>query len=121
MSDSRLSEELAKVVNRLTDRFLPESVRPRGLGEEIAIWFSTVIGTIFWVGAMVLYLADNEPGFLSPDNRLAFTGLSSAACILSIWLIMSSFDRGRPLTYFFLGLTVPILTFRILSLGFPWE
>ena len=121
MSDPRLSDEFAKVVNRLMDRFLPETVRPRDRREEIAVWVSTIIGTFFWVGAMVLYLFNNEPGIFSPGNRLIFAGPLSAACILSIWLIMSSFKRGRPLKYFFLGLGVPSLTFRILNLAFPWE
>ena len=120
MNGPRLSEELAKVVNRLMDRFLPEPVRPRDPGEKAALWLSTFIGALFWWGALVAYLLASSSEFVSSGNLLILTGLSLLACPVFTLLIMTSFDRGRPLTYFFLGLTVPTLSFRILRLGFPF-
>ena len=118
MSDSRLNQELASVVNRLMDRFLPEPVTPSGRGDSIALWFSAFLGTLVWAGGLIAYLMVAE--VVSSGNFLVFAGLSILVGVLLMWLIARSFDRGRPLTFFFLGLIVPTLTVRILRVAFPF-
>lgn len=120
MTDPGLGQALAKVVDRLMDRFLPDPVSPRDPGEKAALWFSAFIGTTFWGGALVLYLDSNSSEFVSPENLLAFMIIYSMICLMFTLLIAVSFDRGRPLTYFFLGLAVPTLSFRMLRLAFPF-
>ena len=111
---------VAKVLDRLVDRFFPEDVRPREPEKWATRWLNTPFGTLFWWGALMMYLLASSSDFVSSGNFNIVLVLSSLACPLFTLLIMKSFDRGRPLTYFFLGLTVPTLSFRILRLGFPF-
>ena len=118
MTDPGLSQALAKVVDRLMDRFIPKPVSPRDRGEEIARWLGAFIGGVFWEAALLGYLISIE--FVNSKNILIYIFSCSMICLLFTWLIVRSFDRGRPLTYFFLGLTVPVLSSRMLRLGFPF-
>ena len=120
MTDPGFSQALAKVVDRLMDRFLPELVPPRDLAEKLALWFSALIGTTFWGGALVLYLDSSSSEFVSPENFLTFMISCSMICLIFTLLIARSFDRGRPLMFFFWGLIFPTLSFRILKLAFPF-
>ena len=118
MTDPGFSQALAKVVDRLMDRFLPEPVSPHDRGEEIALWLGAFIGAIVWGGGLVVYLSSIDE-FISPKNFLTLLFVLLPIYLLLTWLIARSFDRGRPLTYFFRGLIVPALSFRILRLAFP--
>lgn len=118
MTDPGFSQALAKVVDRLMDRFIPELVPPRDRREKIALRLSAFIGAIVWGGGLVVYLRSIDE-FISLKNFLTLLFVLLLICLLLTWLIARSFDRGRPLTYFFLGLTVPALSVRILRLAFP--
>ena len=124
MSDSAFNRELAIVLNRLSDRFLPPQSVPENRKEKFGLWISAFVGTLFW-GSIVL-LSRILPGILEsfyqttsiltrPETwKIWSLGvLVLIICVMFFLLIVSSFKRGRSLTYFFWGLTFPSLAIAI--------
>lgn len=65
------------------------------------------------------YLSQNF-GILGTELILLLIGILIALNLMFTFLIAWSFDRGRPLDFFFRGLIFPTATVVILSFAFPW-
>ena len=138
MSDTAFNRALATVLNRLLDRFLPPLRSPRTVREKCGLWLSAFLGTFTMGAAATLYgfAAKSDPGSLVSRILAVFTNgsqsdyrvdtdflwlvpvLVAPMMIMFTLLIISSFNRGRPLTFYLWGLAFPALAAKILRLAF---
>ena len=121
---------LQRLVNEIIDRLLTSPKRYSSKGERATVFVNVFLGTFVWANYAVAYAlsggdatyASNgifvEPGFgLTVFILYAF---AFSLCPIFSWVIASSFERGRPLTFFFYGVLFPSIVHRILRFGFPF-
>ena len=129
MSSSPLNEATAKLVERLTDRILPDDNLPadddrdwksRDFWKNIG---STALGTFVWAEFAVRHFVARGSGGRVGDDLFGFEVAWSlrltaiAGCMMLTILIIASFERRRPLTFFFYGLLFPTLASVIVAYG----
>lgn len=117
-------EAFAKILDRVTDRLLPERC------DKQASAPTKYLGTAAGLGAWCLYgilrhmpmdgqkALEGEFGPL-PADWPALVYLSIAAVAISMWIcIVKSFSRGGPLSFFFWGLIFPTIALNVLRFAF---
>ena len=126
MAKSDIGGELAKAVARLVERWVPELSSKYETPNRKDSGGAAFIGTAIWGTGAFVYMTriDNtisdDMAFASPFVFMFwFVNVLVLVCIISTGLIMKSFDRGRPLTFFFRGLIFPTLALTVLRFAFP--
>lgn len=138
MTDPGFSQALARVVDRLMDRLFPpvsDNFKNPTIMTKI---LPTLFGMLVWNTGWVIYLVESSSGG-SIDSPVFSSGGSKDSpvfsilevhpififAILSVYdsiftaLIVTSFERGRPLNFFFRGVIFPVVTIGILRYAFP--
>ena len=116
-------EAFAKILDRITDRLLPERC------DKKASEPTKYLGTLAGLGAWCLYgmlhhtgkqkAPDVQFGSLPADwSALVYVAILVVA--VSMWIcIAKSFSRGGPLSFFFWGLMFPTIALNVLRFAFP--
>ena len=124
-NDPTFRDELMKAVNRMIDRFVPEFSRKYEKPNRQESNLAAFLGAVVWASAALVYMIqiDNLPYYpnfgFSFSFFLWFVGTSLIACLAFTLLIVRSFDRGRPLTFFLRGLIFPTPALTVLEFAFP--
>ena len=117
---------LAKAVNRLTERFFPPVSGAFNNPGTIVKVVPTLLGTLIWDIAAFIYVARDIGlsmievfSLASPENIFVLITFLVMVDLMFAILIATSFDRGRPLNFFFRGVIFPTATLVILGYAFP--
>ena len=109
---------LAKLINRFTDRILPEP--DDGPRQKASFWIKygvTAIGACVWVVMLAVVTVAYTRGEVLQWVEW-FLLLLLTVGVLFVVLIGTSLQRGTPLTFFLWGLSVPTLALSILKFAF---
>ena len=114
--------ELARLINRLTDRLFPQpNDEPRQEASRLIRYGATALGASIWTSflALVIFLYTARAFWaVETDWALLLFLLLLAICTLFVLLIGQSVRRGTPLSFFFWGLSIPTLALSILKFAF---
>ena len=114
----------AKFLNRIIDRLLPDDPKENisDHGKRWAIFAGLFLWCVY--GGIVEYSRSGASSSTGEFERLPFVwemipGIFLVLLSFMLWyFIYRSFERGRPLTFFFLGLIFPTIALRMLRFAF---
>lgn len=122
---SEANRQFAVLIERLVDRFLPDTSAWSGkpalrvrYGVSAAGAFTSCVVLLFWFvrfDPQILQFAPKLSTF-----ALAPAGISALAILFTLLfasLIGGSVRRGTPLNYYLWGVAIPVLVTRILAFG----
>ena len=120
--ETTANQEFAKLINRFTDRILPDTAY-RGKDAHWKVRYCiTLVGTLVWSISVYVFVISNdilpayrEGIFVSVYWQLwLFVALGFFSVLISV-LIAVSVKRGAPLSFFLWGFTVPTFIMGTLS------
>lgn len=131
--ESPTSAAFGKILDKISDRMFPDENDPKNKISKRSKTLATFAGSYIWCiyGSQWIIAKTNvstvkrgsSTGVLEDLNlfdRLDYFSIFLIMLLGSLFipLICGSFDRGRPLTFFFWGLIFPTMALRILDLAF---